>query len=287
MLFKANPNYWGPGKPKIAAIKLIGRTEQAVRAAMLQAGEADLAFHIALDDSKQAARSIIEQTQESVLIIINSEHPVMKDPRVRQAIAAAIDVQGMINALYPDGLGVPLNGQAVRQGTVGWNPQLKPNVYRPDEAKRLIQEAGAVGTPLEYIDRPGSFPRAGEVSELIANWLNQAGFKASVRHLEPTVFNEKKRAVKPGQETADLLQTSISSPILDRSRIFDFYYTCGALYRIGCDPEFDRRYGEAKDLTGEARDKAFQGLWEYTSDKLWYLPMFGLNWVHGAGAKLQ
>jgi hypothetical protein len=40
-------------------------------------------------------------------------------------------------------------------------------------------------------------------------------------------------------------------------------------------------------LTGAARDKAFQGLWEYTYDQYLYMPLFGLNWVHGAWAKLQ
>ena len=45
---------------------------------------------------------------------------------------------------------MPLHGQLVRQGTVGWNPNLKPYPYKPDEAKRLMQEAGAVGTPVEY-----------------------------------------------------------------------------------------------------------------------------------------
>ena len=69
--------------------------------------------------------------------------------------------------------------------------------------------------------------------------------------------------------------------------IFDVYYVCGARNRIGCDPEFDRRYAEAKVLTGDARDKAFQGLWEYAYDKYWYMPLFGLNWAHGATAKLQ
>ena len=51
--------------------------------------------------------------------------------------------------------------------------------------------------------------------------------------------------------------------------------------------EFDRKYTEAKALTGEARDKAFQGLWEYANDKYLYLTLFGLNWVHGAAPKLQ
>jgi peptide/nickel transport system substrate-binding protein len=46
-------------------------------------------------------------------------------------------------------------------------------------------------------------------------------------------------------------------------------------------------YNAAAPLTGEARDKAFQTIWEYGYDKIWYMPLFGLNWVHGASAKLS
>jgi peptide/nickel transport system substrate-binding protein len=287
LLFKANPDYWGPNKPKIAEVKLVGRNEQAVRAAMLQAGEADLAFHISLDDAKKAPQTIIEQTQESPMFNMNTELPVFKDIRVRQAVAEAVNVQGLVDALYPGGVAKPLNGQIVREGTLGWNPNLKPYPYRPEESKRVIQEAGAVGTAVEYIDRPGSFPRAGEVSEYVVNQLNEIGFKATLRHLESAAFSEKHRAIRPDQDPADLLMTSVSSPILDSSRPFDIYYACGGRYRITCDPEWDRRYAEAKNLTGDARDQAFQGLWEYAYDKYWYVPLFGLNWVHGATTKLQ
>ena len=108
-----------------------------------------------------------------------------------------------------------------------------------------------------------------------------------MRHLEAAAFSEAMRAVKPDQQRPDLLVTSVSSPILDSSRLFDVYYVCGGRNQIGCDPEFDRRYTEAKVLTGDARDKAFQGLWEYAYDKYWYVPLFGLNWAHGASARLQ
>src|SRR5262249_55230322 len=121
LLFKANPDYWGPNKPKIAEIKLIGRTEQTVRAAMLQAGEADLAFHVSPEMIKQVPRAIIEQTQEVPMFRINAEHPVMQDVRVRQAIAEGIDRPGMITSLFP-GIAEPANGQVVRKGSVGWNP---------------------------------------------------------------------------------------------------------------------------------------------------------------------
>ena len=60
------------------------------------------------------------------------------------------------------------------------------------------------------------------------------------------------------------------------------YYMCGGRNHVGCDEEWDRRYTEAKHLTGDAREKAFQALWEYAYDKYWYVPLFGLNWAHGA-----
>ena len=285
LLFKANESYWGPNKPKLAEVKLVGRREQNVRSAMLQANEAHLAFHIALDQAQNVPRSIIEQTQETVIFRINHEHPVLQDIRVRQAIVSAIDTKGMMDALFP-GIAEPVS-QLVRKGSVGWNPNLKPYAYDQAKAKQLMQEAGAVGTTVEYVDRPGSFPRAGEVGEIIVESLNQIGFKATVRHLEAAQWREAFLAVKPDQPRTDLQQTSVSNPVLDSTRPLDVYYVCGGRYKIGCDEELMKLYNAAAPLTGEARDQAFQKVWEYGYDKIWYMPLFGLNWVHGASAKLK
>ena len=287
LIFTANPNYWGPNKPKIAEVKLVFRAEQSVRGAMLIAGEADLAYNIPAEQLSKVPRGIIEQSQETPMFRINAEHPVMKDIRVRQAIVYAVDTAGMIKALYPDGIAEAVHGQLVRKGTLGWNPNLQPYPYRPDEAKRLMQEAGAVGTTVEFLARPGQFPRASEVAELITNSLNEIGFKSTVRFLESAASTEALRSVKPDQKRPDLQMTSVSSPTLDSSRPFDLYYMCGGRNHIGCDEEWDRRYTEAKQLAGDGRDKAFQGLWEYAYDKYWYVPLFGLNWAHGASARLD
>ena len=280
LLFRANEKYWGPNKPKLAEVRLMGRREQNVRSAMLQAGEANLGFHIALDQMKNVPRSIVEQTQETVMFRLNHEHPVLQDIRVRQAIVSAIDTKGMQDALFP-GLTEPV-AMLVRKGSNGWNPNLKPYEFNQAKAKQLMAEAGAVGTPIEYVDRPGSFPRAGEVGEIIVESLNQIGFKATVRHLEAAQWREAFLAVKPDQQRTDLQQTSVSNPVLDSTRPLDVYYVCGARYKIGCDDEITKMYAAAAPLTGEARDAAFQKIWAYGYDKIWYMPLFGLNWVHGA-----
>jgi peptide/nickel transport system substrate-binding protein len=284
LLFKANESYWGPNKPKLAEVKLLGRREQNVRSAMLKANEAHLAFHIALDDADNVPRKIVEKTQETVIFRINTEHPVLKDLRVRQAITMAIDTKGIQDTLFP-GLAEPV-AMLVRQGSVGWNPTLKPYTYDVEKAKSLMKEAGAVGTPVEFVDRPGSYPRAGEVGEIVVESLNQIGFKATVRHLEAAQWREAFLAVKPDQQRTDLQATSVSNPVLDSTRPLDVYYVCGGRYKIGCDEELMKLYHAAVPLTGEARDQAFQKVWEYGYQQIWYMPMFGLNWVHGASAKL-
>jgi peptide/nickel transport system substrate-binding protein len=182
---------------------------------------------------------------------------------------------------------VPVNGQLAREGTTGYNPGLKAYPHDPAAAKRLLQEAGAVGTQVEYVGRPSQFPRATEVSELVVNWLNEIGFKAKVRFLEGAAASEALRSVKPDQPRTDLHMTSVSNPVLDSSRAFDVYHACGGRNNIGCDTDWDRKYTEAKGLAGDARDKAFQGLWESASEMYKYVPLFGLNWAHGTSAKLQ
>jgi peptide/nickel transport system substrate-binding protein len=286
LLFKANENYWGPVKPKIAEVKLIGRGEQTVRGAMVRTGEADLVFQLAPDQSQQAPQTLIEEPQDAAIVRINHEHPVLKNVRVRQAIAEGIDTQGIINAFFP-GVGHQLNGQILRKGSVGWNPELKPYPYRPDESRKALQEAGALGTAIEYVNRPSQHVRAGEVGEAVVNQLNQIGFNATLRNLDAIAAQEAIRSVRPDQKRTDLQLTSISYRILDSSRPWDSYYACGGTQRIGCDVEWDRRYTEAKAFTGEARDKAFQALWAYAYDEYWYLPLFALSRVHGASTRLQ
>ena len=158
-LLKANEDYWGPNKPKIAEIKIIFRNEAAVRASMIQAGEVQLATLLTPEAAKALPAHVVELTGEAVGIRINPEHPVLKDLRVRQAINMAFDRKSMIDSLYGD-VAEPLNGQLVRKSSMGWNPNLKDYPYDPAKAKQLVQEAGR-GRPEPRADQPERHLSAG------------------------------------------------------------------------------------------------------------------------------
>jgi peptide/nickel transport system substrate-binding protein len=287
LLFKANPNYWGNPKPTIAEVKLLGRTEQAVRGNMVQAGEAQLGYLVPPEMKGQLPQTLIESTPEAVILRFNTDQTILKDVRVRQAIAQAVDTKGIADGLYP-GYSEPLSGQATRKGSVGYNPDLKPYSFNPAEAKKLVQDAGAVGQQLELYSRPGFFTKADELGELIGNQIGtNAGIKVNLRNLEAAQFREVQYSVQPGQPRADMLITSVSNQVLDSSRALDSYYRCGARFAMFCDDTFTQKYVAASQLTDDARDKAFRDVWAYAYDKYWYLPLVGIDYVHGASAKLK
>jgi peptide/nickel transport system substrate-binding protein len=285
-LLKANEDYWGPNKPKIAEIKIIFRNEAAVRASMIQAGEVQVATLLTPEAAKQLPNSVIELTGESVGIRINPEHPVLKDLRVRQAINMSLDRKSMIDTLYGQ-VAEPLNGMLVRKSSLGWNPNLKEYPYDPAKAKQLVEEAGAVGTSLELISRNGIVPRVDEVTELFANQVGQTGLKVTVRSLEVGQWRTASRQVKPGEPRTDLHLTSASDPVVDSSRTLFQKYRCGGVTSQWCDQEWTAKFDNVLGLSGEARSKGFQELWQVAYDQNVWIPLFGLNFVHGISPKFH
>jgi peptide/nickel transport system substrate-binding protein len=285
-LLKANEEYWSTPKPTIGEVKIVFRNEAVVRAGMIQAGEVQLATLLTLEEAKKLPAHLVELTGESVGIRINTEHPILKDLRVRQAINMSIDRKGIIDALYGE-VAEPLNGMMVRKSSLGWNPELKEYPYDPAKAKQLIQEAGATGQTIELISRNGVFPRVGEVNELVADQISQTGLKVNIKSLEAGQWRTILRQVKPGEARADLQLTAVSDPVLDSSRALNNYYVCGAVSAHWCDQEWTAKFTNVLGLSGDARVKGFQELWAIAYDQNVFIPLFGLNFIHGLSPKLK
>jgi peptide/nickel transport system substrate-binding protein len=285
-LLRANEEYWNTPKPTIAEIKIVFRNEAVVRASMLQAGEVQLATLLTTDDAKKVPASMIELTGESVGIRMNPEHPVLKDLRVRQAINMSIDRKSMIDSLYGD-VAEHLNGMMVRKTSLGWNPNLKEYPFDLAKAKQLVQEAGAAGQSLELISRNGVVPRVGEVNELVADQVSQTGLKVTVKSLEVGQWRTLMRQLKPGENRSDLHLTSVSDPVLDSSRALINYFQCGGVSSAWCDQAWTEKFTQVLGMSGDARAKGFQELWATAYEQNVFIPLFGLNFIHGISPKLH
>ena len=142
-------DYWGEA-PEVAKVTYVFRGESAVRAAMVAAGEADIAPNIAVQDATDPAMDFSYLNSETSSFRIDVTKPPLDDVRVRKALNLAIDRDAMIGTIFsPD---VVKATQMVVPSINGHNPNLEPYPYDPEQAKQLLAEAEADGVPVERRD---------------------------------------------------------------------------------------------------------------------------------------
>src|SRR5690606_910337 len=112
------------------------RQESAIRAAMAQTGEADIALAVASQDVRpedwEAGRAVNFELPGVTLLRFDlvSPLPPMDDVRIRRAINLAIDRQGFLDVVF-DGNGAPANHIFVPAVT-GYNPEVPAWEYDPE-----------------------------------------------------------------------------------------------------------------------------------------------------------
>jgi len=148
VIYQKFPDYWNKGEPKLDAIEFRVIRNATSLVSALQSGQLDYAanldpINLPVLRRNSNLRVEVEPTIAFGIINLNSGMPPLNDPRVRRAIALSIDRQALANAAFgaavkalPANLPVPPNY---------WpNTPALENVftYRPEEAKKLLAEAG-------------------------------------------------------------------------------------------------------------------------------------------------
>jgi peptide/nickel transport system substrate-binding protein len=253
---EANPHYFGdlPKTPKVD-VRVV--RDQSARMIMLVGGSADLTQNAArldlVDDVAARWRVELDSGPSSILsyLMMNNDDPVMKDVRVRQAIALAIDREPIIaakfggRAVLATGL-LPPGHWAYAAAVPRWN-------HDPERAARLLDEAGypvrADGTRMHIIYKTSSDQFRVAIARVIAAQLGDVGIDVEVRAFE---FNTFFADIKKGDfQLASMQTTDISEP--------DFYRTYFHSGRIPTAKEpnaqnrWRYRHGAVDVITDQAR----------------------------------
>jgi peptide/nickel transport system substrate-binding protein len=145
VVIERNPNYWAR-PPAIQRVRFAVVPDSITRALELQKGSADVAVNAlsadqvyALRDNQQLA---VETAPGTVLnyISFNTRDPILKDVRVRQAIADAINRPLIIATL--------LRGHATLAESLlpvshwAWTGDVQPHNYDPARANAILDRAG-------------------------------------------------------------------------------------------------------------------------------------------------
>ncbi|MBU1107556.1 MAG: ABC transporter substrate-binding protein [Candidatus Riflebacteria bacterium] len=128
----------------------------------------------------------------------NNQVAPFDDARVRRALNMLVDREKIIKAVY-QGRAIPANG-SIPPGISGYNKDQNGLEYNPEEAKRLLKEAGySISKPLTFDLYQRSAQSAFEITRLLQGEFKKHGV---VINLKPMEWSALKDAVSKGEAPA-------------------------------------------------------------------------------------
>ncbi|WP_371743964.1 ABC transporter substrate-binding protein [Mangrovicoccus sp. HB161399] len=259
IILERRDGYWG-GAPAVTKATYVFRSDDAVRAAMVQTGEADIAPLISQTDATNKATDFAYPNSETTYLRIDSGIAPLDDLRVRQALNMAVDREAFLGTLIPEDAQIATHMTV--PSTLGADEDLAVPAYDPEAARALLEAAKADGVPVGseilLVGRLGNFPNVTEVMEALQAMFADAGFNIKLQMVE--VAEWVKYYSKPfaaGDTPA------IVAAMHDNNRgdpVFSMYfkYACDGLQSGICDQELDADIAAATGTAGEGRADAWR-----------------------------
>jgi peptide/nickel transport system substrate-binding protein len=206
---EANPDYWG-GAPRLRSVlvKKLPGEDRLVQA--LVEGEVDVTSAIG-QDRVGALRGHAEVSLDShtglnlAFLSVNNERPPFSDPRVRQALAHALDRRQLVDHIL-GGHGEPAQNP-LPPSVWGYDSRTREVKLDRGAARRLLAQAGFPGgfeTTLLAVDAPRPYmPHPLRLAAEIRDQLEQVGVRARVIEV-PTWGEYLERATRGDYELAVL-----------------------------------------------------------------------------------
>lgn len=281
----ANDNYWR-AKPPFEHVVFRAVPDVSTRLADLKTGKADLVRDLPADQaidlkSDPSAQVLSVATERVGYIYINAQAGATKDVRVRQAIAYAIDRQGLIDALL-QGFGAEVNVLGA-QPIFGYTDKVEAYPYDADKARELVKEAGAEGAKIEFLTSP-SYDRA--MVEAIQQMLNDVGLDTEIVALDQATFLKRRQGDAANAGSVALGRWSCACQDAD-GVIFPLFRT-GSSWAKYSNPEFDKLVDAARStLDTDKRLQDYQKAYEILKEDVPGIGLYQGYAVYGASSHLK
>ncbi len=287
----ANPDWWGNGaedaggQVTINDGEFVFRAESAVRASQIAAGEAQATHNLAPEDCEVVPVCTEVESIETLILRLDTMHVAMRDIRVRQAIAQAVDIPGAVQTIFVTGT---VATQIYGPSAVGHNPDLQPFPYDLEAATALVEEAAAAGTPVDAeitIISTDSTPRAGEFIQYVASQLQQIGLNATSRIIESAEFRPQVYGLgqdKVAEDRGWIVLLQHGNELMDAAASAERYYSCNPdSDSTFCNEAIDQKITAAQFLLGEERDAAYQEIGALVQPEYAIIPVAHLKIAYG------
>jgi ABC-type transport system substrate-binding protein len=190
----ANPNYWR-GRPQIDKLVIRIITDSETMRMLFESGEIDIFdcdFAISqipyFTSSPKWGKQVLSGPRAGIYYYtFNQKIKPFDDVRVRKAFQMAVDRKLILDKLYY-GQGQLENGIAPT-GLIHYNPNQTKIPYDPDQAKKLLAQAGypnGVDMEIALVSSTGS--QWQKMSEVIQQMVQKSGFRVTLKQMDEAAF---------------------------------------------------------------------------------------------------
>jgi ABC-type transport system substrate-binding protein len=287
-----------------------------VAAAMVQTGEADIAWDVGVDAVDALPENMLRSGGSAEVFVLRPNalwHPELKKKEVRQAITHAINCQEIVDSLY--GGRTQCLGNIIWPGVIGaTKDNTAPYQYNPELARQLLEEANYdPSNQITITGRGTRIPKQVEVYEAVAGYLSEIGMSVDINVVDASVWRDTRlcgigRAVndvllargrdpaaakaKGGASCAqaDLTDDAPSNETLDFGRQLNRYMTCLDQRSTFCDPSpggVEETIPIALAASGQKRQDIMQRMADIHREEVVHIPLFELPVFYAVEPKLN
>ncbi|QIB77203.1 ABC transporter substrate-binding protein [Haloferax volcanii] len=184
---EANSEYWGDG-PNVDEVVFVTIGQNSTRAQSLASGELDIIDGLGAQSSVQvenASNANLVRTEGiniGYMAFNMASREEFRDRRVRQAVSHAINTEAIVNEIY-SGFATQAS-QPLPPNVLGHNDDIDPYPYDPEEAQRLLEEAGygdGFSFELATFQNPRGYnPSPIQTAETVASNLGEIGIEVDI-----------------------------------------------------------------------------------------------------------
>ena len=190
LTLESHDAYWG-GRPPVKTLRLVEVPEASSRINGLLAGEYQFACDIPPDQiatvEKNPAFEVLGGTiLNHRMTSFDKFHPQLADPRVRLAMAHAVDRQAIVDALWAGRTSVPRGLQWEFFGDMYIGDWQTPE-YDPAKARQLLKDAGYKGEPIPYRLLNNYYVNQVSTSQVLVEMWKQVGVNVVIEMRETFV----------------------------------------------------------------------------------------------------
>ena len=255
-----NDEYWGT-PAKLEKVIFYPIPTEASRVMAFKGGDLDVieqlpAHEVAAMERDPNYKLFIAPMLRTIWIGFNFDNPILRDVRIRKAIAHAIDRESIIKYTM-ENLAREANLGLLPPEVMKTDPPLSLN-YDPELSKKLLAEAGYVdGLELTFWTTEGRYPKDVEIAQVAQSQLLKVGINTSIQVMD---YSSYVAALSRSEHQIFLLGWGVTIPPDTFFRAC-FYSTDTSNWTHYKNEEVDKMIDEAvKIMNEEERNKAYYEL---------------------------